>query len=188
MTRMLCIIAPGVVLLLLSCQPKPPPLAPPPAPLAPSEPEIAEVVKNQLDLSDSSVDPCTIFQSASEAIWSYQIQSDLNLAVNIYEGRLAAGDAEILVNSMDAYAKAWRDRFARLCADRNGDRVLAEGQFESGVSCLRAALTRQKDYVNRLFHEGVFKLPEEDLPLALVTSCDETLAPAGDRALRDNPF
>jgi hypothetical protein len=181
----------AAVLLCWSCHSTPPPSPapppPPPPPAADTEPEIPEVVSLSVDLSGADFSGCDLYQDAADKIWSYRIQADLNLAVQIYEGKIVAGDAENLIRLLDEFTSGWKERFKALCKNARKD-YLAPGQYDSATRCLSDLLVSQKDYVNSLFHEGNFIVEEATELNQQLDSCDDTLIPRGEKSMKDNPF
>ena len=180
----------SILLTFFGCHSAPPP-APPPPPPEPepvdTEPQIPEVVKNELDLTGNNFAGCELFPEAAENIWGYRVQADLNLSVQVYEGKIDAADAEKLMNILNAFTKEWKGRFATLC-EHSQKEFLAPGQYEEAVQCLSDLLARQKDYVNELFFKKQFDIDDAAAVAAHINDCDAVLDPKGEKALMQNPF
>lgn len=148
---------------------------------------IPEVVKNELVIDGEGTTECGAYKDAAHNIWSYDVQTQLNFSVQIYEGKIVAGDAEQLIKYMDAFTAGWLDRFEKLCGHFDQE-MLASGQFVECANCLRQLLDIQKDYVNVLFFERVFSLEAASQISSQLSFCDVKLEPRGEKALKDNPF
>ncbi|MBN2525626.1 MAG: hypothetical protein JXR76_04470 [Deltaproteobacteria bacterium] len=173
------------------CHPAPPPAAPPPAP-PPPEPEdtevpVPEVVKHGMDLSSADFAGCSQHEDAANSIWSYSIQARLNLAVQVYEGKIVAADAERLTTQLNQFSTEWKARFAQLCK-YNDMQYLAPLQYQDAAKCLSELLNLQKNYVNNLFMQQNFSLDETADLMSHLTDCDAVLEPKGKKAMKDNPF
>ena len=188
-TRVILRLVP-LVLWITGCHSSPPP-APPPVPsesvAVDTDEQIPEVVTQQMNLRGENFAGCSLYEDAAEKIWGYRVQADLNLSVQVYEGKIDAADAEKLTNVLNSFSTGWKQRFKKLCED-NEKHFLAEGQYDECVGCLSDLLSRQKDYVNALFYKRTFNTDEAVAVGAHLTDCDSLLEPRGEKALRDNPF
>ncbi|MBN2716202.1 MAG: hypothetical protein JXX14_10135 [Deltaproteobacteria bacterium] len=180
----------AIWVLCTGCHSAPPPAPPTPPPVAPpaaEEEAIPEVVGYEQDLLGENFAGCGHFEQAADNIWSYRIQANLNLSVQVYEGKIDAADAETLVNVLGEFSDGWKARFKALCM-HNEKQFLAPGQYEEGARCLTDLLGRQKDYVNVMFYKAQFDTDEAKVIGTHLTDCDAVLEPRGEKALKDNPF
>ncbi|MBN2341626.1 MAG: hypothetical protein JXR45_09060 [Deltaproteobacteria bacterium] len=170
-----------IAALLFGCHPPPPaspPSVPPPVEEEPPPPVIPEVVKNDFALAAADKSGCNRYTDAAEQIWGYRVQADLQLSVQIYQGKILAADAEGLMTQMNLFIDGWTARFEKLCADDERD-ALAATQFLEGATCLKELLDVQKDYVNELFHSKTFTVDAAAAVATRVTDCDNILMAKG---------
>ena len=146
----------------------------------------AEVAARQ---PEATYPVCDGLGEKARAVWSPKIRSELDFSVRIYEGEILAADAELAVNRLDEFTKAWVERSAGACRKSSDAGTLEGEEYRALAMCLDRALEAQRVVIDAMKTGGKTAIAQaQTLPAAIKVCAGETIDASAATDMHDNPF
>jgi len=132
---------------------------------------------------------CDGLEGKAHEVWSPKIRSELDFSVRIYEGEILAADAELAVNRLDEFTKAWVERSAGACRKSSDAGTLEGEEYRALAMCLDRALEAQRVVIDAMKTGGKTAIAQaQTLPAAIKVCAGETIDASAATDMHDNPF
>ena len=127
---------------------------------------------------------CARLHDQAEAVWNLNTRTELDIPVRIFDGQLAAADAEHVVSQLDRFTVDWILLSETVCKQRASNQGETSRDYRTVMGCLNAVLNKQEDIIRELKNGDSSALPQIDTLHPNLVQCYPELY----ATIRKNPF
>jgi hypothetical protein len=132
---------------------------------------------------------CDSLEEKGQEVWSPKIRGELDFSVRIYNGEILAADAELAVNRLDEFTKAWIKTSADACRKHTDAGTLEGEEYGTLSACLDRALESQRVVIESMKTGGKAAIAQaQTLPESVKGCTGEAIDASATTDMRDNPF
>ncbi|MDJ0762950.1 MAG: hypothetical protein QNJ97_08180 [Myxococcota bacterium] len=130
------------------------------------------------------VDFCDHIQDRATGVWNINARTEMDMPVQIFEGKLAAAEAEYIVSQLDRFTVDWILLSEALCKPRAKENSDTPTDFQATTACLNDILAEQQHIIQALKSGNTAAAQQVDGLHPRLVQC----YPEAYETIKKNPF